>query len=1517
MTPASSDAWGSGEFNDRPRSKKGGRKKRRPSRDAHKKHFLGGHLFEHLESRQMFAAIVWSGDGDGTTWTSPANWVGGVVPGATDDAVIGSSSQTIDISGNITVNSVTSSDPLDVTGGSFTVQGGTSQANDGLTVASGAALTATGSGTSFTTSGTDVIDGASFYAQSGASVSLPGATSYSLTGSATFEATGTGSKLSLANLTSISVDTSDYAEQAQFMALAGGTVTLSSLAQVDTGPVVLESDGTGSVLNVPSLTSLTGLTSWGSIATLQATNSGKVQDPLLTTLNNVNMTLDGTGTISTSQIVSFTGGTLTVSGGTPSFSSLADIDGSNFQVSGGATLSLPAATSYSLTGSATFEATGTGSELSLANLTSISVGTSDYAEQAQFMALAGGTVTLSSLAQIDTGPVVLESDGTGSVLNVPSLTSLTGLTSWGSIATLQATNSGTVQDPLLTTLNTVNLTLDGTGTISTSQIASYTYGTIDLSGGTPSFSSLANINDSNFQVSGGATLSLPAATSYSLTGSATFEATGTGSKLLLANLTSISVDTSNYAEQSQFMALAGGTVTLSSLAQADTGPVVLESDGAGSVLNVPSLTSLTGLTSWGSIVALQATDSGTVQDPLLTTLNDVYLTVDGTGIIGTSHLTDIDNSSLYVSGGGTLSLPGVTSYNVDYGDNPTLQASGAGSVLSLPNLSSMNLALYNTTVEVNALSGGQVSLPSLTRAETGRIFFESDGSGSLLNLAAMVSFGDGDNWYSSGLQATNSGAVDDPNLTTLYDVSLTLDGTGTIDTSQIITFTAGEINLSAGSPSFSSLTNIDDSSLYVSGGTLNLPGVMAYDVDYGYNPTLQADGAGSVLSLPNLSSITPAPYNSTVFVNALSGGQVSLPCLTQAQTGRIFFESDGSGSLLNLAALVYFADGANWYSSSLQAINSGTVDDPHLTTLYDVSLTLDGTGTIAISQIASFTAGQINLSGGTPSFSGLTDIDNSSLYVSGGTLSLPGVTAFNDDYYNSSTLQASGAGSVLSLPNLSSLNVAPYNSIVYVNALSGGQLSIPSLTRAETGRVFFESDGSGSVLDLSALVSFDNSADWYSSGLQATNSGTVTAPLLTTLYDVTLTLDGTGTIATSQITSLTYGQIDLSGGTPSFSGLTDLDDSSLYVSGGTLSLPAVTTYNEDYGYNSTLQASGAGVLSLPNLSSLNVATTNTTVYVNALSGGQVSLPSLTRAETGRILFESDGSGSLLNLAALVSFGDGGDWYSSGLQATNGGTVDDPNLTTLYDVSLTLDGTGTIATSQITSFTAGQINLSGGTPSFSGLTDIDDTSLYVSGGTLSLPGVTAYNDDVNNYTTLQASGAGSVLSLPNLSSLNVFPYNTTAWFQAFSGGQLSIPSLTQADLGRAFFESDGSGSLLNLAALVSLDDIADFYSSGLQATNSGTVSDPHLTTLNDVYLTLDGTGTIDTDQITAWTNSSLDVNGQTVPLTGLTNATGSVVNNLTTGESFIFASGTLACARHNQRRHLQRAAIAAGFDGHAE
>ncbi len=894
---------------------------------------------------------------------------------------------------------------------------------------------------------------------------------------------------------------------------------------------------------------------------------------------------------------------------------------------------------------------------------------------------------------------------------------------------------------------------------------------------------------------------------------------------------------------------------------------------SGSNLTVQTVTSQAALDITGG--SFQVTSGASAIDAALTVGAGASLTATGAGTSFTaSGTTVIDDANLFAAAGASLSLPGVTSYANEVDSTTTLSASGMGSVLSLPNLASMTATTSSdyyagafSLTQVQALAGGDVEMPALTQISGGPIQLSSDGTGSVLNISALTSFtgvhtGQG---HDSTLQATNSGDVQDNDLTTLSDVDLTLDGTGTFSYSQITSFTGATLNLPAGTFTFGqltdadgstfpsvngltlnlpaatsangasftvgsgetltlpALTSIDDANFAVSGGAMvSLPGVTSYANEVDSTTTLSASGMGSVLSLPNLASMTAttsSDYYAGAFsltqVQALAGGDVEMPALTQISGGPIQLSSDGTGSVLNISALTSFTGvhTGQGHDSTLQATNSGDVQDNDLTTLSDVDLTLDGTGTFSYSQITSFTGATLNLPAGTFTFGQLTDADGSTFpSVNGLTLNLPAATSAN-----------------------------------------GASFTV----------------GSGETLTLPALTS--------------------------------------------------------------------IDDANFAVSGGAMvSLPGVTSYANEVDSTTTLSASGMGsVLSLPNLASMT-ATTSSDYYagafsltqVQALAGGDVEMPALTQISGGPFQLTSDGAGSVLNISALTSFTGvhTGQGHDSTLQATNSGDVQDNDLTTLSDVDLTLDGTGTFSYSQITSFTGATLNLPAGTFTFGQLTDadgstfpsvngltlnlpaatsangasftvgsgetltlpaltsIDDANFAVSGGAMvSLPGVTSYANEVDSTTTLSASGMGSVLSLPNLASMTATTssdYYAGAFsltqVQALAGGDVEMPALTQISGGPIQLSSDGTGSVLNISALTSFTGVhtGQGHDSTLQATNSGDVQDNDLTTLSDVDLTLDGTGTFSYSQITSFTGGSITIPGGTFDFSSLTDADGS-------------------------------------------
>ena len=181
-------------------------------------------------------------------------------------------------------------------------------------------------------------------------------------------------------------------------------------------------------------------------------------------------------------------------------------------------------------------------------------------------------------------------------------------------------------------------------------------------------------------------------------------------------------------------------------------------DGSGT-LNLSALTSLNGT---GGNNSLSDTAGGTILDANLKTINDVKVTVDGTGTMAASQwtaltnstltvtggvytlsgLTDVTGSSVYVQSGGSLSLPGVTSYaNPTSWDDTYFQATGAGSILDVSALNGVGLLQSNWYVQ--ASSSGTVNLSKLTTINstgtTDYFRFSADGSGSKLDLSALTS----------------------------------------------------------------------------------------------------------------------------------------------------------------------------------------------------------------------------------------------------------------------------------------------------------------------------------------------------------------------------------------------------------------------------------------------------------------------------------------------------------------------------------------------------------------------------------------------------------------------------------------------------------------------------------------------------------------------------------------------------------------------------------------------------------
>ena len=123
-----------------------------------------------------------------------------------------------------------------------------------------------------------------------------------------------------------------------------------------------------------------------------------------------------------------------------------------------------------------------------------------------------------------------------------------------------------------------------------------------------------------------------------------------------------------------------------------------------------------------------------------------------------------------------------------------------------------------------------------------------------------------------------------------------------MNTAQLQTLTYGSITVDQ-DVNFNSLTDINTSSLYVSNGaTLSLPNVTSYSIAIGTAGNYwQATGSGSEILLSGLTTLTDE--YSGMIVQAISGGEVSMPAVTSIIDSYFGYSASGAGSVINLPVL--------------------------------------------------------------------------------------------------------------------------------------------------------------------------------------------------------------------------------------------------------------------------------------------------------------------------------------------------------------------------------------------------------------------------------------------------------------------------------------------------------------------------------------------------------------------------------------------------------------------------------------
>ena len=303
------------------------------------------------------------------------------------------------------------------------------------------------------------------------------------------------------------------------------------------------------------------------------------------------------------------GTSVTAAGASTSFicTNVANIDGISLYANGGAVLALPGVTSY-VRGGCThgyWQASGIGSRIVLAGLTSVVSPPNCGAYYVNVTAQSGGRVELAAVQSLGVGYYGVLADGSGSVVDLSGLTSENTTNSY---VTVEARNQGQVLLPQLVDGATVDLAIRSGGVISVAQwqrLHSITLdgvatnfpaltnigSSITLNGVAASFPVLTNIDGISLYANGGAVLALPGATSY-VRGACThgyWQASGIGSRIVLAGLTSVVSPPNCGAYYVNVTAQSGGRVELPAAQAISGGYVAILADGIGSVVDLHSL----------------------------------------------------------------------------------------------------------------------------------------------------------------------------------------------------------------------------------------------------------------------------------------------------------------------------------------------------------------------------------------------------------------------------------------------------------------------------------------------------------------------------------------------------------------------------------------------------------------------------------------------------------------------------------------------------------------------------------------------------------------------------------------------------------------------------------------------------------------------------------------------------------------------------------------------------------------
>lgn len=609
------------------------------------------------------ATAEWISDEPGD-WGDASRWSGGQVPGELDHVWIDRPGAPTGVLVSLTnrtikVRSLRVRNPVRLDGVRLTLTGRHYSEMSGDVSATNSTFTAEGAEARVEIGGLTRAEDCSFVTLNGSTLQLPRLES--MDGLAIsdkfFTARGVGSRLEAPNLVNLKAPVARtiffFFPVLRIEAEDGGVVSLPRVGPTLDGRLDVEALGSQSRVILSSVRSMDapGLILHG----LEAKGGGRIETPLLDTLKEANCFIDQADAIDLSSLVNATNVSFTVDLAATTIPALANVSGVGLHARSNASITLPALQVYPAGGgAAAWIASGMGASLVFPALHSLGGPTTlGGAPTLRLQALNGGSIRANEVTNLSAGRYALEATGTGSRIEFEKLTFMTG-TGDAFRPSLRSEAGGEVSLPRLTRLNRIDVTHDGSASLSVAQWTEMTEGHFTAVAYAPDFRSLVEARGNGFSALQGAVIALPLIQSVGFDTQRDWTANGPGSRLSFGTLTNVTAPTPGQGRGLLTLkASGGGMIDLSELSEITRGRFAIRSDDPGSSVLLtrlhrfsPALTSTVQAQSNG-LVRFSATELQ---------LTRVDVTVTPTGVLETGPIRLFPTARLLGHGALTADL---------------------------------------------------------------------------------------------------------------------------------------------------------------------------------------------------------------------------------------------------------------------------------------------------------------------------------------------------------------------------------------------------------------------------------------------------------------------------------------------------------------------------------------------------------------------------------------------------------------------------------------------------------------------------------------------------------------------------------------------------------------------------------------------------------------------------------------------------------------------------------------------